>query len=204
MRRLKYGNTSTYLVEGSQGFLLVDTDYAGTLQAFYKALKQNEIRVRDIAYVMATHYHPDHMGLIGALMQQGVQLLLLDVQQASVHFSDPIFAKDQIAAVPVDESQAVTISCAESRGFLKSIGIDGQIIHTPSHSADSVSLVLDEGTCFVGDLESFEYIEIYGENTSLQKDWEKLLSFKPKRICYAHRPDGQVEPKESENRNVKK
>ena len=204
MRRLKYGNTSTYLVEGSQGFLLVDTDYAGTLQAFYKALKQNEIRVRDIAYVMATHYHPDHMGLIGALMQQGVQLLLLDVQQASVHFSDPIFAKDQIAVVPVDESQAVTISCAESRAFLKSIGIDGQIIHTPSHSVDSVSLVLDEGTCFVGDLESFEYIEVYGENTSLQKDWEKLLSFKPKMICYAHRPDGQVKAEEGENQNVKK
>ena len=80
MLRLKYGNTNTFFVEGSNGGLLVDTDYAGTLPAFYKALKQNNIRIRDIEYVMATHYHPDHMGLISELMKQGVKLLLLDVQ----------------------------------------------------------------------------------------------------------------------------
>ncbi len=51
MLRLKYGNTNTFFVEGSNGGLLVDTDYAGTLPAFYKALKQNDIRIRDIEYV---------------------------------------------------------------------------------------------------------------------------------------------------------
>jgi glyoxylase-like metal-dependent hydrolase (beta-lactamase superfamily II) len=72
MRRLKYGNTNTFFVQGSKSSLLVDTDYAGTLTAFYRALKQNDIRIKDIDYVMATHYHPDHMGLIGELMEQGV------------------------------------------------------------------------------------------------------------------------------------
>ena len=80
MLRLKYGNTNTFLVEGRKGYLLVDTDYAGTLPAFYKALKQKDIKVRDIDYVMATHYHPDHMGLIGELMKRGVKLLLMDIQ----------------------------------------------------------------------------------------------------------------------------
>ncbi len=55
MLRLKYANTNTYLVEGSNGSLLVDTGYAGTLSAFYKALKQNDIRIKDIEYVLATH-----------------------------------------------------------------------------------------------------------------------------------------------------
>ena len=190
MLELKYGNTNTFLVEGSKGYLLVDTDYAGMLPAFYKALKQKDIKVRDIEYVMATHYHPDHMGLISELMKQGVKLLLLDEQKSHVHFSDAIFAREKLPTEPIDETQAVIISCEESRDFLQKIGISGQIIHTPSHSADSVSLVLDNGDCFVGDLEPFEYIEIYAErNTELQRDWEKLLSFRPKRVFYSHWPE---------------
>lgn len=192
MLSLKYGNTNTFLIEGSNGSLLVDTDYAGTLGAFYKALKQNDRRIRDIEYVMATHYHPDHMGLISELMKQGVKLLLMDVQSRSVHFSDAIFAREGRTTIPIDETQAMIISCEKSRDFLQRMGISGQIVHTPSHSEDSVSLVLDHGDCFVGDLEPFEYIELYPENAQLQKDWENLLSFQPERIFSAHRPEKTI------------
>ena len=122
MIKLKYGNTNSFFIQGGSG-LVVDTDYAGTLTAFYKALKQNNIKVRDIGYVLATHYHPDHMGLVGELMGQGVTLLLIDVQKDFVHFSDAIFERDGLPYVPVDEKQAAVISCGESRAFLKSIGI---------------------------------------------------------------------------------
>ena len=87
MIKLKYGNTNTFFING----LLVDTDYAGTLAAFYKALKANGISIKDIRYVLATHYHPDHMGIIGSLVQQGAGLLLLDVQKDQIHYSDYIF-----------------------------------------------------------------------------------------------------------------
>ena len=33
--RLRYGNTNTYYVPGSDGGILVDTDYAGTLPSFF-------------------------------------------------------------------------------------------------------------------------------------------------------------------------
>ena len=62
--RLRYGNTNTFLIRGKEGNLLVDTDMAGTLPMFYKAIKQNGIRISDITYVLATHDHPDHMGLV--------------------------------------------------------------------------------------------------------------------------------------------
>lgn len=58
--KLKYVNTNTYFVNG----LLIDTDYAGTLSAFYKEVKKNKISVTDIKYVVAAHYHPDHMGWV--------------------------------------------------------------------------------------------------------------------------------------------
>ena len=84
--RLKYGNTNTFFVHGDNSGLLFDTDYAGTLPAFYKAIKQNSITVKDIEYVLGSHYHPDHIGLISDLMKQGVKLLVVDVQQDFIHY----------------------------------------------------------------------------------------------------------------------
>jgi len=46
----------------------------------------------------------------------------------------------------------VTISFAESRRVFADIGIAGEIVHTPGHSDDSVSLLLDDGSAFTGDL----------------------------------------------------
>ncbi len=191
MIRLKYGNTNTFFIPGLQGGLLIDTDYAGTLSAFYKAIRQNGIQVRDVAYVLATHYHPDHMGLIGALMQQGVRLLLVDVQKNYVHFSDSLFQKDRIPYTPVNEALAEVIACGESRDFLLRIGIAGEIISVPSHSPDSVAVMLDDGVCIAGDLESPEYADAYeGEKRKrLNDDWKKLLSFSPEQIFFSHKPE---------------
>ena len=137
---------------------------------------------------MATHYHPDHMGLISELMKQGAKLLLIDVQKNFVHYSDRIFARDKIPYVPINETLATIIPFESSRGFLKQMGISGEIIPTTSHSEDSISLILDDGNCLIGDLEPFEYIEAYEENQKLKDDWEQILSFQPKRIFFSHRP----------------
>lgn len=197
MLRLKYGNTNTFYLAGSRGGLLIDTDYAGTLPAFFTAIKENRISVQDIAYVLATHYHPDHIGLISELTALGVRLLLIDVQRDSVHASDAIFAREKhLRYTPVDETQAVCISCAESRAFLRSLGLMGEIISTPSHSRDSISLITDSGDCFVGDLEPYEYLAAYDENEPLRQDWARILSFRPRRIYYAHANEKDILPGE--------
>lgn len=186
MIRLKYGNTNTFFIRGESCGLLIDTDYAGTLPAFYRALKAAGLGLRDIGYILATHYHPDHMGLVSELMKQGARLLLADVQKGSVHFSDRIFARDHLPAEPIREEEAVLISCAESRDFLAGLGISGEIISTPSHSPDSISLLLDNGDAFVGDLEPLDYLPAYDENAALKRDWEQVLAHHPRRIFYAH------------------
>ena len=189
MDKLKYGNTNTFFIRGDQGGLLIDTDYAGTLPAFYKTMKNADIRMTDINYVLATHYHPDHMGLVGKLVEQGIELLLVDIQKEAVHFSDKIFEKDKLQYSKINENDATIITCAESRKFLSSIGISGEIIHTPSHSEDSISLILDDGSCFVGDLEPLEYLEAYDNNEELKNDWDLIMSYDPKTIFFAHRPE---------------
>lgn len=185
--KLRYGNTDTFLVRGESGYLLVDTDYAGTMPAFYGAIKKYNIKVSDISYVLATHYHPDHIGLVSELMKQGVKLLVVDTQYSHIHYSDEIFSRDKrLNYETINEGDATVISCKESRRFLKGIGIEGEIISTISHSEDSISLVLDNGVCIVGDLEPIEYLGVYEENVRLKADWELVMRYNPKLIYYAH------------------
>ena len=187
MIKLRYGNTNTFYIPGSDGGLLVDTDWAGTLPLFFKAIKTAGIEMKAITTLLVTHYHPDHMGLAGELQRLGVKLLVVDVQRLFVYASDEIFARDKhLSYRAVDESAATVISCAESRDVLKGLGIDGEILHTPSHSEDSVSLALDDGSCLVGDLEPLAYLAGYEENPALKSDWEQLMRRRPKRILYAH------------------
>ena len=75
MIKLRYRNTNTFFLRGNDTNLLIDTDYAGTLSVFYKEIRKSQIEIRDITYVLATHYHPDHIGIISELMEQGVKLL---------------------------------------------------------------------------------------------------------------------------------
>ena len=185
--KIKYGNTNTFFIHGTGGNLLIDTDYAGTLPAFYRAIKQHDIKISDITYVLATHYHPDHIGLVSELMKQGVKLLLLDAQKPYVHFADEIFARDKrLDYEPINEDNAVIVSRKESRRFLDNLGIAGEIVSTPSHSEDSISLFLDNGISFVGDLEPIEYLDAYEENIELKRDWETVMRFNPQIIYYAH------------------
>ena len=185
--KIKYGNTNTFLIKGTKANILIDTDYAGTLYAFYKAIKDNGIKISDIDYLLATHYHPDHIGIAGDLMEQGVKLIIMESQLHYVHYSDPIFAKEPyLNYKSIDESKGEILSFADASSFLFSIGIKGDIMPAPSHSEDSIIITLDDGTVIAGDLEPYEYLEAYEENDKLKADWGKLLSLNPKRILYAH------------------
>ena len=93
--KLKYGNTNTFFVRGTDGNLLIDTDYAGTLPAFYRTIKEHNIKISDITYVLATHYHPDHIGWVSELVKQGIKLLIVDTQSQYIHFAEEIFSRDK-------------------------------------------------------------------------------------------------------------
>lgn len=137
--------------------------------------------------MLATHYHPDHIGLVSELQKLGVKLLIVDVQIDAIHFSDKIFSSEKhLQYAPIDETFSKMIKCEESRDFFNSMGINGEIICTPSHSSDSISVILDDGSCIVGDLDPIDYLPAYCDNESLKNDWEKIMSFKPKKIFYAH------------------
>ena len=183
---LKYSTTNTYLIRGRDGYLLLDTGWAGTLPAFYGALGEMKVAAQEIRYVLVTHYHPDHMGIVQDIVNTGAQLVIVDVQREFVHGCDAIFAKEpRVPFAPIEESRARVITCEESRAFLKDFGIEGEILHSPGHSDDSISLWLDEGALFVGDLNPLYEREMH-RGTLIDATWERLLKKQPKVVYYGH------------------
>ena len=187
VHQLKYGNTNTFYISNGDVGILVDTDWAWTLSAFYKAIKSGKIKIGDIHYLIITHYHPDHMGLAGELIELGIKLVVLDVQCDFIHCSDNVFRKEKGRIYkPIPDEKINIISCKESRSFLEQLGINGEIIYTPGHSEDSISIILDEGIAIVGDLEPIDNVPAYSDNDILRNSWNKILSYNLEVVFYGH------------------
>lgn len=183
---LKYGNTNTYLIKGKEKYILFDTDWAGTFERFCQAIKSIGIQIQDIEYLFLSHFHPDHMGIAGQLAELGIKIVVVDIQKDFVHFSDEIFVKEKNKSfIPIDDAKVILISIDESRSFFEKLGIQGEIIETPGHSDDSVSIWLDDGMLLVGDLNPLYELPLH-EGTQIADTWNKLLKMRPNKICYGH------------------
>ena len=183
---LKYSNTNTYLIEGSSGAILFDTGWAGTFNEFCKALGVAGKRLQGISYIMISHFHPDHMGIVQEIADHGATIVVPELQKPYLHTADDIFTKDKrIRFKPIEDDKVKVISLDVSRAFLKMIGLEGEILHTPGHSDDSISLWLDEGLLFVGDLNPLYELEMH-KGTMIGESWEKLLRLGPKKVYYGH------------------
>lgn len=186
VRELNYSKTNTYLIEGDDGKLLFDTGWAGSYGAFCASMGDLNIPVQSIDYILISHFHPDHMGIAQEIADMGPVIIVADVQKDYIHSSDGIFDKDaSLDFQPIDDKSIRLLDIEDSRSFLAQIGIRGQIVYTPGHSDDSISLCLDDGTLFVGDLNPLYELELH-RNTPVGKSWEKLLALSPKIVYYGH------------------
>lgn len=73
------GYINCYLVEGKEGWLMVDTGWH-TEEAFREletGLRELGLTLTDISTIVVTHVHPDHYGLAGRIKQGAPQARLL-------------------------------------------------------------------------------------------------------------------------------
>jgi len=146
-----YRSTNYWVISAGRSRVLVDLGWPGTMGTMRANLTRAGIPLREIQYGLATHYHIDHAGLAQELKNAGVPLLMIDVQVPLVHLMKRhIKARDHFTEISMEGN--IVISISESRALLHRIGIAGEILHTPGHSEDSVSLLLDGGPVFTGDL----------------------------------------------------
>ena len=146
-----YRSTNYWVISAGRSRVLVDLGWPGTMGTMRATLSRMDIPLSEIHYGLATHYHIDHAGLAQELKNAGVPLLMIDVQVPFVPaMKRHIKPQDHFTEISMEGN--VIISASESRALLGRMGIAGEILHTPGHSEDSVSLLLDDGAVFVGDL----------------------------------------------------
>jgi len=179
-------STHYHLIESAQGWWMVDTGWAGTLPALQGQLRRSGISLEQIRFLMFTHHHPDHAGLTQELKQaSGARLVIHEVQLPYLKDLAEFYQGKQDAFLPVQVGADDIVVNDENRGRLQSLGLQGEILTTPGHSSDSVSLVLDSGMAFTGDLPPPGVT--LEENSSMTiASWRKLLQHSVHTVYPAH------------------
>ena len=186
-----YLSTNYWVVSAGRSRLLVDLGYPGTMGTMQARLKQMDVPLKEIKYALATHYHIDHAGLAQELKHAGVSLLVMETQVAAIPLMKR-FTKPQDHYVEISLDGNVRISFIESRPLLAQIGISGEILPTPGHSDDSVSLLLDDGSVFTGDLTPSEHA--WGDTEGVVRASWRLLKKRGARMVYpAHGPVREIQ-----------
>ena len=91
---MRLDHVNCYALQGDDGWTIVDTGFdTGRTRAIWQRLLDGPLAGAPVARVLATHQHPDHIGLAGWFMAQGAELwtsrtawlfarmLQMDVQQ---------------------------------------------------------------------------------------------------------------------------
>lgn len=146
-----YRSTNFWVVSAGRSRILVDLGWPGRVAALLANLDRMGVPLAELRYGMATHYHIDHAGAAQDLKQRGVPLLVMEEQIGAIPLMKQ-WTKPADNYTEITTHDNVIISTSESRQLLGNFGIAGEIVHTPGHSDDSVSLVLDIGCAFTGDL----------------------------------------------------
>lgn len=171
---LKLGWTQCYLLKCAGGYLLIDTYYPGYYAQFEKKLAKMGMVTSDIKYLLLTHHHDDHAGFAAELVRSiGCRVIahrnaISALKQGkSEETIKPVNRRIQIVMTfymlfymlfhkefkfpPLPLTEEDILIEGDDDTILKGIGIDGVILHTPGHTRDSVSVLLSDGSAFVGD-----------------------------------------------------
>lgn len=218
IKKLKLSVTMCYLIPIKNKYLLIDTGYEKDKSLFYKRLSNLNISINDIAYVLLTHHHDDHAGLLNEIKSRNKSCRIIMHEKCAdllekgkndlppgcgyinsrVNMAIKIFRKlnkDWDFTFPPYRIADNDIIIREETTLSK-IGIDipGKLLYTPGHTADSISLLLDNGMCFVGDAAAnmlnflgTRYCVIFiTDLKQYYQSWEKLIKEKVKMIYPAH------------------
>lgn len=184
-----YRSTNFWVVSAGRSRLLVDLGWPGMVDDLLHALKRADIPLSEITHGFATHYHIDHAGAAQDLKQRGMTLVVWEPQVAAIALMKRhIKPTDRYTEIVPDGN--VILRCEASRDWLATLGIAGEVVPTPGHSDDSVSLVLDAGDCFTGDL-TMEMMVGEEDAAVVAASWARLRALGARTVHGGH---GRVYP----------
>lgn len=202
--RIDLGFDQCYVLK-SEGVIAVDAGAPNRGKQFTEGLKRANIAPHDVRLVVITHGHWDHVGSAKAIQEITGAKIAMHHRDAAWLGRSPkslspgvtpwgkVFHKMHGLFMPL-----VTISPVEvdvvlgDEGLpLDRYGIPGKIHYTPGHTKGSVSVLLDTGEAFVGDLAMNRFplrlspgLPIFAEDLgAVEASW-KLLLARGARIVY--------------------
>jgi endoribonuclease LACTB2 len=177
-----YRSINCYLLVTEKAKLLLDVGWPGGMRELKWSLASQGFSVKEITHVLITHYHMDHGALAQEMKDKGAKLIVLESQTGHLN-EQKKFIKPPMVFHEIKPADNLQLTFRDSRVFLKSLQLEGEVISTSGHSPDHVTLVLDEGIAFTGDLPPESGSP---EGSDAFKDWQQLRAMKVTRIYPAH------------------
>jgi hydroxyacylglutathione hydrolase len=204
---IKVGFDKCYIIK-HEGMILVDGGTPGEFNKFSEGLKGMGINPKEIMAIVITHCHWDHIGCAKEIQDMTDAKVIVQkyekniLEKGELAMPPPVARWGKIFAAFVNSwSKKFSIKpceadivVGEEDYSLEEFGIKGEIVFTPGHSPGSISVMLDSGDAFVGDmamnglpLTISPNLPIFAEDISLLKNsWKKLLDKEIKKIYPAH------------------
>lgn len=168
---LSFGVNNCYIIR-EKGTIMIDGGPPGKKDDFIRQLKNTPIKPQDIKLIAITHGHPDHIGSAKDIREfTGAKIAMHELDAPCLETGDWKTTHMTKAArgnawgwflanlghlgapfVKNVPSTEVEVKIKDDGLPLKDYGISGQIVYTPGHTTGSISVLLDSGEAFVGDL----------------------------------------------------
>jgi hydroxyacylglutathione hydrolase len=203
---VKLGAGKAFLLRGKDGCVLIDTGSAGCEQKLFTLMKKEKIAPSDIKLIVITHVHYDHTGSLAAIQKEcrcpvAVHKLEAGYLEKAVIRTPPpstpmgkflIYIGRNILSVEQGFTGVKPDILIGGNMRLNGFGIHGVIVPTPGHTAGSLSVILDSGEAFVGDLVMNFVGTVYPQYAEspadVYKSWRYLIGRGVSKVYQAHGP----------------
>lgn len=179
-----------YLIYGERHVWLIDAGVAGTEERLWEYLGQTGRSPDEVAGLLLTHAHPDHVGAAAAIhARTGCDVAVHPAERAWVEDVDRQARERPVPGFSalVGGSVPVTTLLEDGATLELEAGLTVRVIHTPGHSPGSVSLLLQpDSALFTGDVVlSPGDLPIYDSAAVLQSSLARLQALRDVRVMLA-------------------
>lgn len=155
----------SYLIETAEALFLVDGGMAGTGHRILAKIAAIGRRPEQLLFALVTHAHADHYGGLAVVQEASDCAIVCHPSHAGTvqtggSLVSPglnVFGKiyERIAGFGVPRLNLPSLRrvlTVEDGAKMHGFGLPGRVLYTPGHSTGDLTLVLDDGAAFVGDL----------------------------------------------------